>query len=112
MTPRIRSFYARALGAADRAALDDAREVEGLDDEIALLRVQIRELIANEEPDARVVQGAMRLLVQALVAQQRLSGREAEGLGDAVAQVIEEFGAMLATGGEVADGGIAEGGAA
>ncbi len=58
MTRRVRSFYARALTAADRTALDDARDVEGLDDEVALLRVQIRRLLADEEPDPRVVQGA------------------------------------------------------
>lgn len=97
MTRRARSFYARALSAADRDALEDAREVEGLEDEIALLRMEIRRLIETEEPDARVVQGAMRLLVQTLIAQRRLSGREAEGLSDAVARVVEEFGAVLAS---------------
>ena len=95
MTRRARSFYARALSAADRAAFEDAHEVEGLDDEVALLRVQIRRLLEEETPDERVVQSGMRLLVQALVAQQRLSGRQAEGLGDAAAQLIEEFGALL-----------------
>jgi len=101
MTRRVRSFYARALTAADRAALDDAREVEGLDDEVALLRLQIRELIANEEPDARVVQGAMRLLVQAVVTQQRLSGSQAEGLTEATTRLFEEFASVL----NEADGG-------
>lgn len=101
MTRRTRSFYARVLSAADRAAIDDARAVEGLDDEVALLRVQIRRLLAEDEPDPRVLQGAMRLLVQTLVAQRRLSGREAEGLGDAAARLLEEFGAAMAAG----DGG-------
>lgn len=98
MTRRARSFYARAMSAADRDDLEDAREVEGLDDEVALLRVQIRRLIADDEPDARVVQGAMRLLVQALIAQQRLSGRQAEGLGNAAGHLLEEFAAAIAAG--------------
>ena len=106
MTRRVRRFYERALSAADRAALDDARDVEGLDEEVALLRLQIRELIATEEPDARLVQGAMRLLMQTLIAQQRLSGRQAEGLGDAAARLLEEFGAALA-GGDAITGGDA-----
>lgn len=101
MTRRVRSFYARALTAADRAALDDARAVEGIDDEVALLRLQIRALIADEEPDARVVQGAMRLLVQAVVTQQRLSGRQAEGLTEAATRLLEEFVGAL----NEADGG-------
>lgn len=97
MTRRARSFYARVLTAADRTEMEDARDVEGLDDEVALLRVQIRRLLADEEPDARVVQGAMRLLLHTLIAQQRLSGRQAEGLGDA-ARLLEEFVAALAAG--------------
>ena len=104
MTRRVRSFYARALTAADRTALDDARDVEGLDDEVALLRVQIRRLLADEEPDPRVVQGAMRLPVQTLTARQRLSGRQAEGLGDDAARLLEEFGAALAGGTVDTDG--------
>ena len=99
MTPAhsrgTRSFYARVLSAADRAAVEDARDVQGLDEEIALLRVLIRRLLEDDAPDPTVLQNGMRLLVQALVAQQRLSGRQAEGLGDAAARLVEEFGAVL-----------------
>ena len=102
MTRRTRTFYARALSAADRAAVEDALEVEGLDEEIAVLRVQIRRLLEDDPADAPVLQSGMRLLVQALVAQQRLSGRQAEGLGDAAARLVEEFGAVLGVGLDVA----------
>jgi len=98
MTRRARSFYTRALSAADRAAVEDALEVEGLDEEIAVLRVQIRRLLEEDKPDAAVLQNGMRLLVQALVAQQRLSGRQAEGLSEAAARLVEEFGAVLGVG--------------
>ena len=37
----------------------------------------------------------MRLLMQALLAQHRLSPKQAEHLGDAVANVLEEFGEVL-----------------
>ena len=40
----------------------------------------------------------MRLLVQTLIAQQRLTGRQAEGLGEAAARLLEEFGAAIAVG--------------
>lgn len=93
---RARSFYARALSAADREAFEDAHDIEGLADEVALLRLQIRRLLEEEPVDVKVVQSGMRLLVQTLVAEQRLSGRQAEGLGEAAAQLIEEFGALLA----------------
>ena len=40
------SFYAAALSAADRAALDHVRGVDGLADEIALLRLRDRLALA------------------------------------------------------------------
>lgn len=88
MTRRTKAFYDRAVSAAD---LEAARELDGLDEEIALLRVEIRRLISEDQPDDRLVQGAMRLLVQGVIAQHRLSGREADGLTEAVAAMFEEF---------------------
>ena len=66
--------------------------------------MRTRRVIATEEPDARLLQGAMRLLMQMLIAQQRLSGRQAEGLGEAAARLLEEFGAALATGDAITGG--------
>jgi hypothetical protein len=83
-----REFYDRAASAAE---LEAARAIDGLDDEIALLRLEIRRLIADDAPDPRLVQGAMRLLVQGVMAQHRLNGRQAEGLTAAVANMFEEF---------------------
>ncbi len=96
---RGRSFYERALDASDRDLLEDARDVEGLDDEVALLRMEIRRLIEEQDPDPRLFQAGLRLLIQALVARHRLSNRQAEDLGDAAAQLLEQFGALFATSG-------------
>jgi hypothetical protein len=45
-----RGFYGRALDEAEKVELEEAREVEGLDEEIAVLRLKLRELMENE-PD-------------------------------------------------------------
>ena len=88
-------FYESALAAADASALREARALSGLDDEVALLRVQLRRAFADAEADPRTVQAGVRLLVQALLAQHRLSPQQAEHLGEAVANVLEEFGEVL-----------------
>ncbi len=97
---RAPSFYERALDAGDRRDFDAARRLDGLDDEVALLRLQVRRLLEDESHDPRVVQAGLRLLIQALVARHRLSGRQAESLSEAAAGLLEEFGALFA-GGEV-----------
>ncbi len=95
-------FYESALAAADAAALREARTLSGLDDEVALLRVQLRRAFADAEADPRTVQAGVRLLVQALLAQHRLSPQQAEHLGEAVANVLEEFGEVLGAAGAAA----------
>ena len=95
--PTRASFYDSALAAADRHDFHVAREVEGLGDEVALLRLHLRRALADREGeiDARTLQQGVRMLVQALLAQHRLSPRQAGHLGDAVAGVLEEFGEVL-----------------
>ena len=95
--PTRTSFYDSVLEAADRHDFHVAREVEGLDEEVALLRLQLRRALADRDGDVdpKVLHSGVRLLVQALLAQHRLSPRQAEHLGDAVANVLEEFGEVL-----------------
>ena len=95
--PTRSSFYDSVLEAADRHDFHVAREVEGLDDEVALLRMQLRRALADHDGDVdpKVLQSGVRLLVQALLAQHRLSPKQADHLGEAVANVLEEFGEVL-----------------
>jgi hypothetical protein len=46
----LRGFYSRALDEAEKLELLEASHVEGIDEEIALLRVKLRELLA-EQPE-------------------------------------------------------------
>jgi hypothetical protein len=83
-----RFFYERALSAADRAALSEARAVEGIADEVAMLRVLVRQALEQHPDDGRLIQEGFRLLIRALVAQHRISGREADGITDALGTFI------------------------
>ena len=91
------NFYGSALDKAGDEALAVARQIEGLDDEVALLRLQLRQALEGTDLDPKLLQGGVRLLVQALLAQHRLSPQQAEHLGEAVANVLEEFGEVLGT---------------
>ena len=41
-------FYSYALGEAERLELEEARGIEGLDEEIAILRLRLRDLLVAE----------------------------------------------------------------
>jgi hypothetical protein len=104
MTPRLtrprrskraRAFYEVALSEADRADLAHARRVEGLADEIALLRLQLRRALEQDPLDSELLHAGVRLLVQALLAQRRLSPTQADEVNNTLASTLELFGRYM-----------------
>ncbi len=90
-----RSFYETALSRADRVELEAARDIQGLEDEIAILRLRLRDALAAHPDDLELVERGVRLLVQSLLADYRLSSREAEGVTDAMTVLIEQIAGSL-----------------
>src|SRR5688572_12023426 len=86
---RTKAFYERGLSAAEREGLDEARALRGVDEEIALLRLRLREALAAQPDDWDVLLGGVRLLIQALLAQRRLSGQQAEELSEQLVGIFE-----------------------
>ena len=100
---RTPTFYERALAASDGELLDEARDVDGIDEEVALLRLHIRQLLEEQPGDPRALQAGIRLLVQALATRHRLTGQEAETLTETAASLLEQFVAAFSNG--VGEGG-------
>lgn len=83
-----RNFYLSALDAAEQERLDLAASVEGLDDEVALLRVLVRrELEANPDDVALVLRG-ITLLVRAVAARYRLSPADQQALEGRIVEAV------------------------
>jgi len=96
VSERARIFYEAALAEAERTDLADARHVEGLDDEIALLRLSLRRAFEADPLDMKVLHAGVRVLIQALLAQRRLSPQQADDLNEAVAKTAELLGSYMA----------------
>jgi hypothetical protein len=88
---RATSIYLRAMDASDADIFDAALGAEGLDDEVALLRLRIRKLLEESPVDEALLQGGLRLLLQAVGTRHRLNGNQADDLSDAVANLLEEL---------------------
>lgn len=89
------SFYGPVLDELERTQFEQALHVEGLDQEIALLRLRLREVLTDRPVDTKLLHAGLRLLMQALLARRRLSPTQAEHLSSAAIEVIEAFGASL-----------------
>ncbi|MBI4289775.1 MAG: hypothetical protein HY671_15270, partial [Chloroflexi bacterium] len=61
-----RSFYTDSLTNGEKERLPDARKVEGLDEEIALLRVKLNQLVGKHSDDTDGLVKTVRLLLQAV----------------------------------------------
>jgi len=90
-----REFYGSALDAAERIELEAASEVEGLDEEIAVLRMKLREALAKRPDDLQLMLRGMDLLVKAVSARYRLSPEAGEDLADNMANVVRSVGGLL-----------------
>jgi hypothetical protein len=95
-----RKFYSDALELAERLDLEAARELEGLHEEIALLRLLIRRALEDEDPDdlAQLAR-ALNLLQRLVVTQHRVSKRPEGDLAESLAAVIRSLGELVPGGG-------------
>jgi len=89
------AFYEVAFSAADRAAFEDARRVQGLGDEIALLRLTLRRALEADPLDQKLLHNGVRLLIQALLAEHRLSPAQADEVNDSIARTFELLGSYM-----------------
>ena len=88
-------FYGSALDAAERIELEAASDIEGLDKEIALLRVKLRGLVSERPEELQLMLRGIELLVKAVSARYRLSKDAEEDLADSLGNVIRGVGGQL-----------------
>ena len=91
----LRSFYEAALSEAEQALLPEALEVEGLDEEIALLRMNLRQSLEEEPKNRELLLKSIRLLVTAVATKYRLPKADEDNLYESIQQVLRDIGGAL-----------------
>lgn len=93
------SFYDKALTEAEQQQLPAAREMEGLDEEIAVLRTKFRSAVEaaqdNTKEELMLMMRGIDMLVKAVSARYRLSPKAEEDLADSLSNVIRGVGGQL-----------------
>ncbi|MEX1253055.1 MAG: hypothetical protein WEE64_01810 [Dehalococcoidia bacterium] len=90
-----KNFYRSALEAAEQIELDEASDIERLDDEIALLRVRLRKVVDEKREDIPLMLRGIDMLVKAVSARYRLSKQAEEDLAASLASVVRGVGGQL-----------------
>lgn len=85
---RRRNFYAGV--ARNREALVAAMSIDGIDDEIALLRAELREAMSETHTHEMMFEG-IALLVKAVAQKYRMSPKNAEDFAEHALRVLSDF---------------------
>jgi hypothetical protein len=90
-----RNFYGQALDQAERQDLERAQEIEGLDDEIALMRVRLKRAVEERPEDVQLFVKGLDILVRAVGARYRLSPKSRKDLAENLAATLNSLGDQL-----------------
>ena len=90
-----RNFYHQALDRAERLDLVRAQEIEGLDDEIALMRVRLKRAMKEHPQDVQLLMKGLEILVRAVGARYRLSPKSRKDLAENLAATLNSLGDQL-----------------
>lgn len=88
-------LYAAALTEAERVMLSQARDVDGLDEEVALLRVKLATLLRDQPDNTTLLLRSIELLVKAVAARYRLSEKAKDDLYENVLGVLHGIGGAM-----------------
>ena len=88
-------FYASALTEAERLRLPEARSVDGLDEEIVLLRVKLYQAALEHPEQFELLLKGVNSLVRLVAMRYKLSDKPAQELSESIAGVIRGVGGAL-----------------
>jgi hypothetical protein len=92
-------FYAQVLDEAERLDLEMASGVDGIDDEIALLRVEIKKAITGGDPrNLKILVEATNALERLIRTRYKITREQRKGLKEAIGNVLRDIAVPLGIG--------------
>jgi hypothetical protein len=93
-----RGFYGRALDEAEKIELEEASHVEGIDEEIALLRVKLRELLEEQPERIDLHFEAANIIARLVRTRYQITKEQKKSLKEAIQKVLTEVAVPLGVG--------------
>ena len=92
---RKHGFYSKVLDEAEQLDLELAQGVEGIDDEIALLRVKIKSVLDHDPENIRLIMEATNTLARLVRTRYKITTEQRKGLKEAIHNVIRDIAVPL-----------------
>jgi hypothetical protein len=88
---RKHGFYSRVLEGAERLDLELASDIDGIDDEIALLRVKIKSILEKDPENVKLIMQATNILAGLVKTRYKITSEQKKGLRDAITNVVKDI---------------------
>ena len=95
---RKHGFYSKVLDEVEQLDFELATGVEGIDDEIALLRVKIKSLLERDPENIKLVMQATNTLARLVRTRYNISKEDRKGLKEAIGNVLRDVALPLGIG--------------
>ena len=95
---RKHGFYSRVLDEAEQLDFGLAIGVEGIDGEVALLRVKIKSILKNEPENIKLIMQATDALSRLVRTRFNISKEDKKGLKEAIGNVLRDVALPLGIG--------------
>ena len=91
-------FYSMVLDEAERLDFELASGVNGIDDEITLLRVKIKSILGDEPKNVRLLVEATNALERLVKTRYKITKEQRKGLREAIGNVLRDIAIPLGIG--------------
>jgi len=95
---RKHGFYCKVLDEAEQLDFELAQGVEGIDDEVALLRVKIKSVLEHEPENIKLVIEATNTLARLVHTSYKITTEQRKGLKEAIHNVLRDIAIPLGIG--------------
>ncbi|GAH75167.1 unnamed protein product, partial [marine sediment metagenome] len=95
---RKHGFYSKVLDEAEQLDFELAAGVEGIDDEIALLRVKIKSILENDPENIKLIMQATNILAGLVKTRYNIAKEQKKGLKEAIGNVLRDVALPLGIG--------------
>ena len=95
---RKHGFYSNVLDEAGQLDFELASGVNGIDDEIALLRVKIKSILQNDPENIKLIMQATNALERLIRTRYKITKEQRKGLKEAIGNVLRDVALPLGIG--------------
>ena len=95
---RKHDIYSKVLDEVEQLDFELASGVEGIDDEIALLRVKIKAILASDPENIKLIMQATDALARLIRTRYKITRDQKKGLKEAIGNVLKDVALPLGIG--------------